>query len=92
MEWGGRRVVTSAVARGCVSQMTISSCRRKVRTIYLYLYLFFLKGVECDRDSPDNGTVTVTCDVGNPLQGKAEVSQRMQQTTGNSRTAHLPLP
>ena len=33
-----------------------------------------LQPVECERSDPDNGTVTVTCNVGNPLLGKSSVS------------------
>jgi len=38
---GGGGLYERTVDRRCVSQMTISSYRRKIRTLYLYLHLFF---------------------------------------------------
>ncbi|KAM7448506.1 integrin [Porites harrisoni] len=43
------------------------------------------QGVECDRSIPDNGTVTVTCDVGNPLQGKAQKKFGIKFSPGSVR-------
>ncbi|XP_073237367.1 integrin alpha-V-like [Porites lutea] len=43
------------------------------------------QGVECDRSIPDNGTVTVTCDVGNPLQGKAQKKFGIKFSPGEVR-------
>ena len=41
MEEGGGGWYERTVDRRLVSQMTISSYRRKIRTVYLYLHLFF---------------------------------------------------
>ena len=43
---------------------------------HTYNKVFFVppQGVRCDNVAPSNGTGTITCDVGNPLNGHKNVS------------------
>ena len=50
--------------------------RNTIHVFYFFLTTdaLVLQPVECEKSDPDNGTSTVTCNVGNPLLGKSSVS------------------
>ncbi|XP_078376335.1 integrin alpha-8-like isoform X2 [Oculina patagonica] len=46
-------------------------------------YIGPIQPVECERSEPDNGTATLTCNVGNPLSGKSSIKFGIKFSPGS---------